>query len=59
MSDNKNEEPYNGAVRGFSPFDMDDRECNNWGDYIDDERDEYDCCDDAEDYTDDDSDSEE
>lgn len=35
-------ELYNGAVRGFSPYDMDDRECNNWGD--------NDCCDDAEDY---------
>ena len=23
---------YNGAVYGYSPFDMDDRECYNWGD---------------------------
>ena len=42
-------ELYNGAVRGFSPYDMDDRECNNWGD--------YDCCDDAEDYGEDDDDN--
>ena len=59
MSDNQNEEPYNGAQTGFSPFDMDDRECNNWGDYIDDDREEYDPCDDADDYSDDDSDDEE
>ena len=34
--------PYNGAYKGNSPFDMDDRECGCGGD--------YDVCDDAEDY---------
>ena len=33
---------YNGAYKGYSPYDMDDRECGCGGD--------YDCCDDAEDY---------
>ena len=45
MSDNQNEEPYNGAAYGYSPFDMDLNEClglDEWGD--------YDPCDDAEDY---------
>ena len=42
MSDNQNEEPYNGAACGYSPYDMDARECGCGGD--------YDCCDDAEDY---------
>ena len=40
--------PYNGAYMGNSPFDMDDRECGCGGD--------YDCCDDAEDYGEDDDD---
>lgn len=37
---------YNGAVYGYSPFDMDDRECYNWGDeepeYKDEEEEEID-----------------
>ena len=65
MSDNKNEEPYNVAAYGYSPFDMDASECRYWAidhisddldndDYDDD--DDYDCCDDAEDYGEDDAD---
>ena len=61
MSDNQNEEPYNGAYKGYSQFDMDDRECGCGGDYdcCDDAEDgdgDYDCCDDAEDYGEDDAD---
>ena len=71
MSDNKkerktiyiprlqyNDNLYNGAAYGYSPYDMLDWECHNWGDNYGD-TDDYDCCDDAEDYTDDDSDDEE
>lgn len=38
-------EPYNGAAYSYSPFDMDLNECLGL-----DERGDYDCCDDAEDY---------
>lgn len=53
MSDNQNEEPYNGAAYGYSPFDIDARECRYWAiDHLadDDDDGDYDCCDDAEDY---------
>lgn len=33
---------YNGAAYGFSPFDMDARECRRWNDYPDDDEEEYD-----------------
>jgi len=42
--------PYNGAAYGYSPYDMDARECRYWADDEDDDDDDYDCCDDAEDY---------
>ena len=58
MSDNQNEEPYNGAAWGYSPYDMSDYECLASLDK-DSSDEEYDCCDDAEDYTDDISDDEE
>ena len=45
--------PYNGASYGYSPYDMTDWECHDWGDNYGDS-DDYDCCDDAEDYSDDD-----
>ena len=47
-------EPYNGAARGYSPYDLMDFECRSCyeqggaGGYPD--PDDYDCCDDAEDY---------
>lgn len=44
---NEQDEPYNGAYMGYSPYDMDADECRPWRDY-----DPYDCCDDAEDYGD-------
>ena len=55
MSDNQNEEPYNGAAFGYSPYDMDADECRPWRDYdpyddAEEDDDDYDCCDDAEDY---------
>ena len=66
MSDNQNEEPYNGAAFGYSPYDMDASECRYWAidhisDDLDDDEDyddggDYDCCDDAEDYGEDDDD---
>ena len=60
MSDNQNEEPYNGAAYGYSPYDMDASECRYWAcDHLADDVDDYDCCDDAEDYAGDDSDDEE
>ena len=67
MSDNQNEEPYNGAVWGYSPYDMIDRECRAeydvCNDSDDDEEDEddydpFDVCDDAEDYGEDDDNAE-
>ena len=68
MGDNQNDEPYNGAVFGYSPYDMDASECRYWAidhisddldDDVDDDYDDdgdYDCCDDAEDYGEDDAD---
>ena len=52
MSDNQNDKPYNGAAYGFSPYDMDARECRYWAieHLADDDDDDYDCCDDADDY---------
>ena len=47
-------EPYNGAAYGYSPYDLMDFECRSCyeqggaGGYPD--HDNYDCCDDAEDY---------
>ena len=47
-------EPYNGAAYGYSPYDLMDFECRSCyeqggaGGYPDPE--DYDCCDDAEDY---------
>lgn len=56
---NEQDEPYNGAAFGYSPFDMDASECRYWAidhisDDLDDDEDDgdYDCCDDAEDYGD-------
>ena len=53
--DRRLSKPYNGAYKGNSPFDMDDRECRPWRDYdpyddTEDDDGDYDCCDDAEDY---------
>lgn len=55
MTDDNNDdyEPYNGAAYGYSPYDMDARECRYWAiDHLVDDGDDgdYDCCDDAEDY---------
>ena len=58
--DNDDYEPYNGAAYGFSPYDLMDFECRSCfeqggaGGYPD--PDDYDCCDDAEDYGEDDAD---
>lgn len=41
------DDDYNGASYGYSPYDMLDWECHNWGER---ESEDYDCCDDAEDY---------
>ena len=37
---------YNGAAKGYSPYDLDITECYD----EDDDPELYDCCDDAEDY---------
>ena len=61
MTDDNNDddrEPYNGAAYGYSPYDMDARECRYWADDEDDDDGDYDCCDDAEDYGDEDDDAE-
>ena len=52
MTDDNNDdyEPYNGAYKGNSPFDMDADECRLWRD--------YDPCDDAEDYAEEEADDE-
>ena len=62
---NEQDEPYNGAAFGYSPYDMDASECRYWpidhiSDDLDDDDDDefddddddcdYDVCDDAEDY---------
>ena len=45
--DNDDYEPYNGAAYGYSPFDMMDFECRSC---FEQGGEDYDCCDDAEDY---------
>ena len=60
MTDDNNDdyEPYNGAYKGYSPFDMDADECRPRCDYdpcdvcddAEDDDGDYDYCDDAEDY---------
>ena len=57
MTDDNNDdrEPYNGAAYGYSPFDMMDFECRSC---FEQGGEDYDCCDDAEDYGEDDDNAE-